>query len=41
MKSITQKNLTNVIGDFHVRSSKCWTDDKATPEGLKTGNLLF
>ena len=43
MESITQKNpfLTVVIGDFNSRSSKWWTDDKTTQEGLKIENLLF
>ena len=43
MESITQKNpfLTVVIGDFNARSSKWWTDDKTTQEGLKIENLLF
>ena len=42
MESITQKNpfLTVVIGDFNARSSKWWTDDKTTQEGLKIENLL-
>ena len=42
MESITQKNpfLTVVIGDFNTRSSKWWTDDKTTQEGLKIENLL-
>ena len=42
MESITQKNpfLTVVIGDFNARSSKWWTDDKTTQEGLKIDNLL-
>ena len=42
MESITQKNLflTVVIGDFNARSSKWWTDDKTTREGLKIENLL-
>ena len=42
MESITQKNpfLSVVIGDFNARSSKWWTDDKTTQEGLKIENLL-
>ena len=42
LKSITQNNpfLTVVIGDFNARSSKWWTDDKTTQEGLKIENLL-
>ena len=42
MELITQKNLflTVVIGDFNARSSKWWTDDKTTQEGLKIENLL-
>ena len=42
MGSTTQKNpfLTVVIGDFNATSSKWWTDDKTTQEGLKTENLL-
>ena len=42
MKPITQKNpfLAAVIGDFNARSSKWWTDDKTTQEGLKIENLL-
>ena len=41
MESITQKNpfLTVVIGDFNARSSKWWTDNKTTQEGLKIENL--
>ena len=41
MESVTQKNpfLIVVICDFKVRSSKWWTDDKTTKEGLKIGNL--
>ena len=41
MESITQKNpfLTVVIGDFNARSSKWWTDNKSTQEGLKIENL--
>ena len=41
-ESITQKNqfLTAAIGHFNARSSKWWTDDKATQEGLKIENLL-
>ena len=42
MESITQKNpsLTVVISNFYARSSKWWTDDKATQKGLKIKNLL-
>ena len=42
MELITQKNpfLSVVIGDFNARSSKWWTDDKTTQEGLKIENLL-
>ena len=42
MESITQKNLfiTVVIDNFNARSSKWWTDDKTTQEGLKIENLL-
>ena len=42
MESIIQKNpfLTVVIGDFNVSSSKWWTDDITTLEGLKIENLL-
>ena len=42
MESITQKNLflTVFIGDFNASSSKCWTDDIATLEGLKIENML-
>ena len=42
MESITQKNpfLTVVIGNFNARSSKWWTDEKTTQEGLKIENLL-
>ena len=42
MESATQKNpfLTVVIGDFNARSSKWWTDEKTTQEGLKIENLL-
>ena len=42
MELITQKNpfLTAVIGYFNARSSKWWTDDKTTQEGLKIENLL-
>ena len=42
MESITQKNpfLTVVVGDFNARSSKWWTDEKTTQEGLKIENLL-
>ena len=41
MESITQKSpfLTVVIGDFNARSSKWWTDNKSTQEGLKIENL--
>ena len=41
MESVTQKNpfLTVVIGDFNARSSKWWTDNKTTQEGLKIENL--
>ena len=41
MESITQKNpfLTVLIGDFNARSSKWWTDNKSTQEGLKIENL--
>ena len=37
MESITQKNpfLSVVIDDFNSRSSKWWTYDKTTQEGLK------
>ena len=43
MESIIQKNplLTVVIGNFNARSSKWWTDDKTTEEGIKIENLLF
>ena len=42
MESITQKNpfLSVVIGDFNARSSKWWTEDKTTQEGLEIENLL-
>ena len=42
MESTTQKSLflTVVIGDFNARSSKWWTDDKATQEGFQVENLL-
>ena len=42
MESITQNSpfLTDVIGDFNARSSKWWTDNKTTQEGLKIENLL-
>ena len=42
MESITQKNpfLTVVTGDFNASSSKWWTDDIATLEGLKIENML-
>ena len=42
MKLITQKNLflTVAFGDFHARSSKWWTGDKTTQEGLTIKNLL-
>ena len=43
MESITQGNLflTVAIGDFNVRPSKWWTDDKTTREGLKIENNLL
>ena len=42
MELITQKNPfpTVVIGDFNVRLSKWWADDKTTQRGLKIENLL-
>ena len=42
MELITQKNpfLTVVIDNFNARSSKWWTDDKTTQEGLEIENLL-
>ena len=42
MESITQKNpfLIMVIGNLNTRSSKWWTDNKTTEEGLKIENLL-
>ena len=42
METITQKNpfLIVVIGNFNGRSSKWWTDDKTTQQGLKIENLL-
>ena len=42
LESVTQKNLflRVVIGDFNARSSKCWTNDKTTQEGLKTENIF-
>ena len=42
MELITQKNPfpTVVIGDFNVRLSKWWADDKTTQKGLKIENLL-
>ena len=42
MESITLKNpfLTVVIADFNARSSKWWTDDKTTQEGIKIEKLL-
>ena len=43
MESITLENpfLTVVIADFNARSSKWWTDDKTTQEGIKIEKLLF
>ena len=42
IESIAQKNpfLAVVIGDFNARSSKWWTDDKTTQEGLKIEKFL-
>ena len=41
MESVTPNNsfLTVVIGDSNAKSSKWWTDDKTTQEGLKIENL--
>ena len=43
IESITPENpfLSVVVGDFNARSSKWWTDDKTTQEGIKIEKLLF